>query len=97
MVDVLSTPGHTAGSVALSIGGAFVFTGDTLFRERIGPTTYPESDPAAISASVASLLEVLPARCVIFPGHGRPWTIGAAQRWWSDLRGPAPALTIHGS
>jgi glyoxylase-like metal-dependent hydrolase (beta-lactamase superfamily II) len=94
-VDVLPTPGHTAGSVALALGRAFVFTGDTLFREFVGPTTYPESDPAAIVASVALLLETLPDACVIFPGHGKPWTIGAARRWWAGVQGSAPALTIH--
>jgi hydroxyacylglutathione hydrolase len=94
-IGVLPTPGHTAGSVALSLGGAFVFTGDTLFREHVGPTTYPESDPAAIVASVALLLDALPNDCVVFPGHGKPWTIGAARAWWADVQGAAPALTIH--
>jgi glyoxylase-like metal-dependent hydrolase (beta-lactamase superfamily II) len=94
-VDVLPTPGHTAGSVALVLGGAFVFTGDTLFHEYVGPTTYPESDPAAIVASVALLLDTLADACVIFPGHGKPWTIGAARAWWADVHESAPALTIH--
>lgn len=93
-VDVFPTPGHTSGSVALTVGGAFVFTGDTLFHERIGPTTYPESDPQAIVSSVASLLEWLPPECVVFPGHGRPWTIGAARTWWQALHGPPPAQDI---
>ena len=78
-VDVLPMPGHTAGSVALALGDAFVFTGDTLFHEHVGPTTYPESDPAAILASVQLLLDTLPDGCVIFPGHGKLWTIGAAR------------------
>jgi hydroxyacylglutathione hydrolase len=94
VVDVLPSPGHTSGSVSFAVGGAFVFTGDTLFRERIGPTTYPESDPDAIAPSVARLLERLPDECAIFPGHGRPWSIGAARRWWGALQGPAPAQAI---
>jgi len=94
-IDVLPTPGHTAGSVALALGGACVFTGDTLFREYLGPTTYPESDPAAIVASVALLLDTLGDDCAVFPGHGKPWTIGAARAWWADVHGAAPALTIH--
>jgi len=93
-VDVLAAPGHTAGSVALAFGGAFAFTGDTLFRERIGPTTYPESDAQAILASVAGLIERLPDACVVFPGHGKPWTIGEARNWWRALTGPAPAQAI---
>jgi hydroxyacylglutathione hydrolase len=93
-IDVLPAPGHTSGSVVLSIAGAFVFTGDTLFHEHVGPTNYPESDPAALLTSVATLLAAFPAECVIFPGHGRPWTIGAARIWWEDLPEAAPALAL---
>jgi hydroxyacylglutathione hydrolase len=93
-VEVLLTPGHTAGSVALALGRAFVFTGDTLFHEHVGPTNYPESDPAAIPVSVAALLGRLPDDCVVFPGHGRPWTIGAARAWWTSLPEPAPSLAL---
>ncbi|GAC1658494.1 MAG: MBL fold metallo-hydrolase [Candidatus Elarobacter sp.] len=93
-IDVLPTPGHTAGSVALALGGALVFTGDTLFHEHVGPTNYPESEPAAIAASVAGLLARLPDACVVFPGHGRPWTIGAARAWWESLGEPAPSFAL---
>ena len=94
-IGVLPTPGHTAGSVAFVLGGACAFTGDTLFREYVGPTTYPESDPAAILASVALLLDTLADDCALFPGHGKPWTIGEARAWWAGVQGAAPALTIH--
>jgi hydroxyacylglutathione hydrolase len=93
-IDVLPTPGHTSGSVALAVGGEFVFTGDTLFRERVGPTTYPESDAVAMIASVNRLLEHLPGDCVLFPGHGRAWSIGEARAWWAGLPGPPPAERI---
>jgi len=93
-IDVLPTPGHTSGSVALALGDAFVFTGDTLLHEFVGPTNYPESDPPAIATSVATLLARLPDACVVFPGHGRPWTIGAARAWWESLPEPAPSLAL---
>ena len=93
-IEVLPTPGHTTGSVSLALGGAFVFTGDTLFHEQIGPTTYPESDPAALTASIGALVDALPPECVVFPGHGRPWSVGAARTWWRALHGPAPSRAI---
>jgi glyoxylase-like metal-dependent hydrolase (beta-lactamase superfamily II) len=80
--------------VALVLDGAAAFVGDTLFYERIGPTTYPESDPAAIGPSVATLLDTLPPPCIIFPGHGRPWSVERARDWWSNLPGAPPSLAI---
>jgi hydroxyacylglutathione hydrolase len=93
-IEVIPTPGHTSGSVTFNLGGACAFTGDTLFRERIGPTTYPESDREAILVSVPALLSGLPDACILYPGHGRPWNAGAARAWWSDLAGDVPARTI---
>jgi hydroxyacylglutathione hydrolase len=93
-IGVLAMPGHTAGSVALVLDGAAAFVGDTLFYERIGPTTYPESDPAAIDISVATLLDTLPSPCIIFPGHGKPWSVERARIWWSNLPGAPPSLSI---
>ena len=33
--------------------------------------------------------------CVVFPGHGKPWTIGEARAWWADVHGAAPTFAIH--
>ncbi len=95
-VQVIPTPGHTSGSVCYAIDGKFVFTGDTLFHSHVGPTNYPESDKAALRASISGLLAALPDECVILPGHGRPWTIGEAKTWWAGLEGPAPDYFIFG-
>lgn len=94
-VDVLATPGHTSGSVSYSFEAKFVFTGDTLFHSHVGPTNYPESNPVALKQSIAELTR-LPDECLVFPGHGRPWTIGEARAWWTSLEGPAPSYFIFG-
>jgi glyoxylase-like metal-dependent hydrolase (beta-lactamase superfamily II) len=93
-IHVVPTPGHTSGSVALRVDAHCIFTGDTLFREKIGPTTYPESDPAAIELSVKRLLQGQPDGCALLPGHGRPWTVGEAQTWISRLSGEMPQRAI---
>lgn len=71
-VDVRHVPGHTPGSVVLSLGtsegGRLALTGDTLFAGSVGRG----ADPAA----VRELLDSLPADTVVLPGHGPATTIG---------------------
>lgn len=40
-IRALHIPGHTLGQLAFLVGGAGVFTGDTLFRSSIGGTRGP--------------------------------------------------------
>ncbi len=73
---VIHTPGHTAGSVCLYDEAAgLLVSGDTLFRDGVGRTDGPDSDPAALEASLKRLF-ALPAGTKVFPGHGEPTTIG---------------------
>jgi len=73
---VIHTPGHTAGSVCLHDEAAgILISGDTLFRDGVGRTDGPDSDPAALEASLARLL-ALPPGTRVFPGHGEPTSIG---------------------
>jgi hydroxyacylglutathione hydrolase len=73
---VIHTPGHTAGSVCLyDEASGILVSGDTLFRDGVGRTDGPDSDGAALEASLARLL-ALPPGTKVFPGHGEPTTIG---------------------
>lgn len=75
-VGVLHTPGHTAGMVALLVGGQ-VFTGDTLFRNSVGGVRAPGSTGYAdLRSSVMDTLMRLPPETVVRPGHADPTTIG---------------------
>jgi glyoxylase-like metal-dependent hydrolase (beta-lactamase superfamily II) len=87
-ITVVETPGHTAGSCCYLMD-KFVFTGDTLINGAIGRTDQPGSDPAALIESVATLLAQAPDDGVIFPGHGRPWSVAAARPWWA-INGDTP-------
>jgi len=80
-VQVIHTPGHTSGSVCYDFVG-FVFTGDTLLYRRVGRTDLPGGDATLLAASVLRLVESLPGDTVMFPGHGRTWSIAQAQAWW---------------
>src|SRR5262245_16774232 len=90
-IGIIETPGHTEGSVCYALPG-MLFTGDVLLREHIGPTFYPGSDSTTLTRSVGDLLRSdFADDCVIFPGHGRPWTLREARAWWRALSGPPPA------
>ena len=66
-VQVIPTPGHTAGSVCLLINGS-LFTGDTLFPGACGRVDLPTSNPRAMQQSLAALAK-LPEDTPIFAGH----------------------------
>ena len=88
-ITVMETPGHTAGSCCYIID-KFVFTGDTLIKEAIGRTDQPGGDHGSISKSIANILEKAPDDGIIFPGHGRPWTVVEARSWWNNLEENPP-------
>jgi len=75
VASVVHTPGHTAGSVCLSLPGV-VFTGDTLFPGGPGATRFGHSSFTTIIDSLERELFTLPDETVVFPGHGASTTIG---------------------
>ena len=91
-VGSLHTPGHTKGSVCYIFNG-FVFTGDTLLYKHVGRTDLPGSKPEDIAGSIERLLNELTDETILFPGHGKPWTVGEAKLWWYELRDKPPVHT----
>lgn len=78
-LEVLHTPGHSAGSVSLYCPElAAVFTGDALLATGPAPHDgdYPNF-PAQLNAIGETLLD-LPGDTRVLPGHGDETTIGAA-------------------
>ena len=70
-VNVVTTPGHTAGSVTYVIGSA-AFTGDTLFAGSMGRCSlaYPE-----MLQTIREQILSLPAATKLLPGHGPATTV----------------------
>ncbi len=75
-LQVLSTPGHSPGSVCFRYEDEFVLTGDTLFNDGIGRTDLPGGSYDHILHSIRSRLLTLPPDMVVYPGHGPSSTIG---------------------
>ncbi|MGI6233643.1 MAG: MBL fold metallo-hydrolase [Christensenellales bacterium] len=65
--DVMSTPGHTRGSVCFKVGED-IFTGDTMFKGDYGRTDLPGGSMEAMRASLRRLFALV--GCRIYPGHG---------------------------
>ena len=81
-LKILSTPGHTPGSVCFYFPeDGVLFSGDTLFQMGYGRTDLPGGDIQQLWHSL-DLLLALPPETVVYPGHGAPTTIAAECRRW---------------
>ena len=72
-LEIISTPGHTAGSVMIRYRNA-LFTGDTLFAGDIGRTDLFSGSEEQMCESlkkIASMSENL----TVYPGHGPQSTL----------------------
>ena len=75
-LQILSTPGHSRGSVTLYCQAENVaFTGDTLFKHSIGRTDFVGGNMFQIIQSLRMLAQ-LPDETIVLPGHGERTTIG---------------------
>jgi hydroxyacylglutathione hydrolase len=91
-IEVLHTPGHTAGMLNFVVNGGDVFTGDTLFKGSVGGVRAPGSTGFAdLRHSIMDVLMGLPHETRVYPGHTDPTTIGdewegnAFVRLWRGL------------
>ncbi len=67
-LQVLSTPGHTSGSLTFIIEG-MIFCGDTLFYLSVGRSDLPTGDKKQLTQSIKKLYELSDAP--VYPGHGK--------------------------
>ena len=70
---VMLTPGHTMGSCCFLIENV-MFSGDTLFLETVGRTTFKESQPKLLPASLKRIIS-LEKDYTVYTGHGENTTI----------------------
>ncbi len=82
--DVLSTPGHTWGSVCYRCENA-LFTGDTLFAGSCGRTDLPGGDGKTLRESLERL-KALDADYTVYPGHGPATTLSCEKKTNPFLR-----------
>lgn len=78
-LEVVHTPGHSPGSIAL-VGEGAVFSGDTLFAGSIGRTDLPGGDARALLGAVRGKLFELDGSLAVYPGHGPATTLEREKR-----------------
>ncbi len=77
---VLSTPGHSPGSVCFHFADdGVLLSGDTLFAGSVGRTDFPGGDTRELQRSLAQLKD-LPGDTVVHTGHGPSTTIEREKR-----------------
>ena len=76
-VKCLVTAGHTAGSACYLMqdeGGAYLFTGDTLFMDSMGRTDFPTGNLQQLRQSLRRLA-ALEGDMPVYPGHQEQTTL----------------------
>ncbi|CAL5970798.1 Hydroxyacylglutathione_hydrolase [Hexamita inflata] len=68
-IEVITTPGHTPGSVCFKINNAII-SGDTVFSNSIGRTDFEGGDIRQMKQSVRKLEKIIADSDIIYPGHG---------------------------
>jgi glyoxylase-like metal-dependent hydrolase (beta-lactamase superfamily II) len=72
----IHTPGHSPGGMSF-VTGDILIDGDTLFPGGPGNTQRADGDFDQIIETVRTKLFTLPDSTKVYPGHGKPTTIGA--------------------
>ena len=75
-LSVISTPGHSRGSICL-LGDGFMITGDTLFKEGYGRYDLYGGNARELARSLASLNN-FDGVLTVYPGHGESTSLGRA-------------------
>lgn len=81
-LGVVETPGHTPGGISF-YGDSALFSGDTLFHRGVGRTDLSYASADELIDSLEKLFK-LPAKTVVYPGHGPRTMIGVEGRKTSE-------------
>ena len=81
-IEVIATPGHTAGGACYYLPGEHVlFAGDTLFQGSVGRSDLPTGNGQQLIRSIKEKLLVLPGETMVLPGHGPRTAIGREKQY----------------
>lgn len=81
LIRVVSTPGHTKGSVCfLSEASKVVFTGDTVFNVDLGRTYLEDGSEAEMRDSILNVVDGWNNDMMIYPGHGDGCTMKTVRK-----------------
>lgn len=73
--DLTETPGHSPGSCCIVFDKTKCFTGDSLILGLKTCTRLPKGNRKVFNEMKENYLKKLPEDCIIYPGHGVPFSI----------------------
>lgn len=80
-LKVLETPGHSPGSVCFyNEAQNFLIGGDLIFKDGVGRTDLPGSNPLDLIKSIQTQIFHLPDTMTIYSGHGPATTWGREKK-----------------
>lgn len=80
-LKVISTPGHTPGSVVFySPEEKVAFVGDTLYEHGPGLTNFPGGNRHDLEDSIVNKIHTLPDDTLLLSGHSSPITVAEEKR-----------------
>ncbi|WP_022720883.1 MBL fold metallo-hydrolase [Rhodopseudomonas sp. B29] len=80
---IVELPGHTPGSIGLLVGDTLL-AGDTVYCAADAAAGEVRSVPSADPRATESLKKALGLASVIYPGHDRPFRVGAKPTYLDD-------------
>ncbi|MED4888194.1 MBL fold metallo-hydrolase [Lysinibacillus sp. FSL R7-0073] len=69
-IEIIKTPGHSEGSICLIVDNKYVFTGDSLIKDKPIITRLPGGSKKQYEEITYPFLKSLSSNMIIFPGHG---------------------------
>lgn len=89
-IKVHHMPGHTPGGCVFGVDGA-LFTGDLLIKATSEPRKLPGLNAEQLQESRRKLFQEFEPSTMVFPGHGRPTTLGDLEsRFFPEVRAIGP-------
>jgi len=76
----LHAPGHTPGSTVFQVNDEYLISGDVLFKNSIGNTSFRLGSSADMKKTLRSVILPLADELIVLPGHGPETTIGAERK-----------------
>lgn len=76
----LHAPGHTPGSTVFVVNNEYLISGDVLFQNSIGNTSFRLGSSSDMKKTLRNVILPLPDELVVLPGHGAETTIGRERK-----------------
>ncbi len=73
-------PGHTPGSTVFVVNDEYLISGDVLFQNSIGNTTFRLGSTTDMKKTLRNVILPLDDELIVLPGHGPETTIGRERK-----------------